>query len=149
MIAYGASFTDWIWYLCCFENLFSVVILYLTRCGINHIIIYVMENNWCGISLEETKYSRCLQRWNYTRGNNTRGAEDSYAGIIRRKLKVSSDLKCHSKETYWGKVSLYISLDFQRSVNLVAAAWLSLLVMRYLVSMLRLWVYEYLNYHFG
>ena len=97
-----------------------MVILYLSWCGINHIIIYVMENNWCGISLEETKYSRCLQRWNYTWGNNTRDAEDNYAGIIRRKLKVSRDLKYHGKETYWGKVSLYISLDFQRSVNLVA-----------------------------
>jgi len=150
MVTDGTSFTDWIWYLCGFENLFDMVILYLTRCGINHIIIYVMENTWCGISLEETKYSRCLQRWNYTRGNNTRGAEDSYAGIIRRKLKVSSDLKCHSKETYWREVSPYIYLwVFNVVLIWLLIPWLSLLVRRYLASMLRLWVYEYLNDRFG
>ena len=149
MVNYGTSFTDWIWYLCGFENLFNMVILYLTQCGIDHIIIYVMENNWCGISCEETKCSRCLQRWNYTRGNNTRGAEDNYARIIRWKLKVSHDLKCHNKETYWREVSPYIYLWVFNVVSIwLLIPWLIHLVRRYLASMLSLWVYEFFEWSF-
>jgi hypothetical protein len=53
-------------YLCGFQHLFNMVIIYLTHCGITHII------NVCDGEL--------LMR-NFTRGSNTRGAEYGCDGI--------------------------------------------------------------------
>ena len=119
MVNYGTSFTDWIWFLCGFENLFNMVIKYFDSMW-NYSNYWYMwleiidaefhlrkQNTQCaykgGITLEEIILEAPRTTMLELLGGNWRSLEI---------LSVTTSKHIEGR---------YISLDFLPSINMVAS----------------------------